>query len=79
MHKENLYQSKWIKQEDDQCFDFYWQHGYAGFSVDKNTMNSKINYINNQMQHHQKVDFQPEYRLFLQEHEQTWDERYVWD
>ena len=31
------------------------------------------------MQHHQKVDFQPEYRLFLQEHEQTWDERYVWD
>ena len=71
--------SRWVKHEDEQCLDFYWQHGYAGFSVDKQTLNSKINYIANQMQHHQLVEFQPEYRLFLEEHEQEYDERYVWD
>ncbi len=71
--------SRWIKHEDEKCVDFYWQHGYAGFSVDRITMDSKINYIKNQMQHHQKIEFQPEYRLFLQENHQTWDEQYVWD
>ena len=71
--------SKWIKHEDEKCLNFYWQHGYAGFSVDRNTMEIKKNYIANQMKHHLKIEFQPEYRLFLKEHEQEYDERYVWD
>ncbi|HZK70940.1 MAG TPA: transposase [Clostridia bacterium] len=71
--------SRWIKHEDEKCVDFYWQHGYAGFSVDRNTLEIKKNYIANQMQHHQKIEFKPEYRLFLEEHEQQYDERYVWD
>jgi REP element-mobilizing transposase RayT len=71
--------SRWIKHEDDRCTDFYWQHGYAGFSVDRITLKSKINYIERQIQHHQKIEFKPEYRLFLDEHEQQYDERYMWD
>ena len=71
--------SRWVKHEDEKCINFYWQHGYAGFSVDKQTLKSKINYIANQMHHHRGVEFQPEYRLFLEEHDQQYDERYVWD
>ena len=71
--------SRWIKHEDEQCINFYWQHGYAGFSVDRNTMAIKKNYIAKQKQHHEAKDFQNEYRLFLQEHEQEYDERYMWD
>ncbi len=71
--------SRWIKHEDEKCVDFYWQHGYAGFSVDRNSLEIKKNYIANQMRHHLKIEFKPEYRLFLEEHEQQYDERYVWD
>lgn len=71
--------SRWIKNEDEKCTEFYWQHGYAGFSVDRNTLDIKINYIRNQMKHHQKMEFQPEYRDFLDEHDQKYDERYMWD
>ncbi len=71
--------SRWIKHEDAQCVNFYWQHGYAGFSVDRYTLAIKIRYIERQVQHHRKTDFQPEYRQFLEEHEQEYDERYVWD
>ncbi len=45
----------------------------------RQTLKSKINYIANQMHHHRGVEFQPEYRLFLEEHDQQYDERYVWD
>ena len=71
--------SRWIKHEDEKCSNFYWQHGYAGFSVDAHTMDQKKKYIANQMIHHQKIEFQPEYRLLLDEHEMTYDERYMWD
>ncbi len=71
--------SRWIKHEEEQCVNFFWQHGYAGYSVDKQTLASKINYISQQMKHHQGIEFQPEYRLFLEEHDQQYDERYVWD
>ena len=71
--------SRWIKHEDDKCTNFYWQHGYAGFSVDKQTMIQKKKYIANQMIHHQKIEFKPEYRLILDEHEITYDEQYMWD
>ena len=71
--------SRWIKHEDEKCTNFYWQHGYAGFSVDGQTMNQKKNYIANQMKHHQKIEFKPEYRLLLDKHEMSYDERYMWD
>lgn len=71
--------SRWIKHEDEKCTNFYWQHGYAGFSVDNQTMNQKKKYIANQMIHHQKIEFKPEYRLLLDEYDITYDERYMWD
>ena len=36
-------------------------------------------YINSQVEHHQKTSFKDEYRAFLSRYEIQFDERYVWD
>jgi len=36
-------------------------------------------YIDRQPEHHRTQSFQDEFRAFLKEHGQTWDERLVWD
>ena len=36
-------------------------------------------YIRNQDEHHRKVTFQDEFRVFLRKHKVAWDERYVWE
>jgi putative transposase len=36
-------------------------------------------YIDQQPEHHQRYDFQTEFRKLLQAHGLEYDERYVWD
>jgi len=38
-----------------------------------------ISDIEKQEEHHQKMTFQEEYRLFLRRYRLAFDERYVWD
>ena len=38
-----------------------------------------ISYIERQDEHHQKIIFQEEYRLFLKRYRLAFDEGYVWD
>jgi len=71
--------SRWIKLNDENCVNFYWQHGYAGFSVDKSRIEQLKRYIGTQKQHHQQKDFQREYLKLLVEHNIEYDERYMWD
>lgn len=71
--------SSWMKEQDKQFADFYWQKGYGAFSVGQSQVNTVINYIKSQKEHHARQDFQSEYRSFLQQCEIEFDERYVWD
>lgn len=71
--------SGWIKEQDKQFTDFYWQKGYGAFSVGQSQVNTVINYIKRQKEHHARQDFQDEYRSLLQQCEIEFDERYVWD
>jgi len=71
--------SRWIKLQDEQCWEFYWQRGYAGFSVDKSSLNRVKNYIANQEEHHEEKEFEKELIALLIEHEMQYDERYMWD
>ena len=71
--------SKWMKQQAPRLKDFYWQNGYAAFSVSQSNVEEVKHYIANQEEHHRKMTFQEELRLFFQRHEITFDERYVWD
>jgi hypothetical protein len=36
-------------------------------------------YLARQAEHHRKVTFQEEFRVFLVRHDITFDERYLWD
>ena len=71
--------SKWIKTKGEAYENFYWQNGYGAFSVNSSELDVVIRYIENQHVHHQKKNFQDEFRGFLIKYNVEYDERYVWD
>ena len=48
-------------------------------SVAESTLESVIEYVTKQDEHHRRLTFQEEYRAFLHRHHVNFDERYVWD
>jgi len=71
--------SKWMKSKDETFKNFYWQDGYGAFSVNPSQVDTVIEYIANQHEHHSKKTFQDEYRAFLKKYKVEYDELYVWD
>jgi REP element-mobilizing transposase RayT len=71
--------SKWIKQLDPRYRGFFWQRGYAAFSVSPSQLEAVLQYIKAQQEHHRTRTFQDEYRELLRTHGIDFDERYVWD
>lgn len=76
---KNVKISSSIKYKELIHRDFEWQKGYGAFSVSQSKLETVKRYIQNQKQHHQKLDFQAEYRRFLEECQIEYDEKYVWD
>jgi len=71
--------SKWIKTKGEKYKNFYWQNGYGVFSVSMSHVERVKKYIENQKEHHKKMDFEKEYIAFLKKYGVKYDERYVWD
>ena len=71
--------SKWAKIEGPKNADFYWQAGYAAFSVSQSNLDEVKKYIENQEEHHRRMTFQDELRALYNRHGIAFDERYVWD
>jgi REP element-mobilizing transposase RayT len=71
--------SKWIKDENPQLADFYWQQGYGAFSVSPSHVDPLSEYIISQEQHHRRETFQDEFRRLCKKYGIEIDERYVWD
>jgi len=69
--------SKWINEKKFLNRKFEWQEGYGAFSYSKSHVNSVINYIKNQEEHHKKESFREEYLTFLKKFEIEYDERYI--
>lgn len=69
--------SKWINENRLTKFRFEWQSGYGAFSYSKSQVSDVIGYIKNQKEHHQKMTFQEEYKLFLEKFQVAYDELYV--
>ena len=69
--------SKWVKTQG--VGNFSWQRGYGAVSISQSQVTDVISYIEKQEEHHQKMTFQEEYRLFLRRYRLAFDERYVWD
>lgn len=71
--------SKWIKTKDEKYANFYWQDGYAAFSVNPQDVDKVVDYITCQKEHHSKKSFQDECRLFFKKYKVKYDELYVWN
>jgi REP element-mobilizing transposase RayT len=71
--------SAWIKTLDPVYSDFAWQTGYGEFSVSPMQVEVVRDYVRKQPEHHQKEDFQSEYRRFCEKNGRPVDERYAWD
>jgi REP element-mobilizing transposase RayT len=71
--------SKWIHETFSEHRLFEWQEGYGAFSIGIGDVERTINYINNQVEHHGKMDFKTEFRAFLKKHGIEYDERYIFD
>src|SRR5215213_9021330 len=47
--------SGWIKDVNPKLAKFYWQGGYAAFSVSQSNLVEVISYIDNQEEHHKRM------------------------
>ena len=71
--------SKWMKSDGPRDPAFYWQRGYAAFSVSTSGVPNMSRYIETQFERHEKLSFQDEVRLLCKLHGIELDERYCWD
>jgi putative transposase len=71
--------SKWMKTKGEHLRNFYWQNGYAAFSVSPLRIETVKNYIENQREHHKKITFQGEVKSLLDKYKVFYDEKYLWD
>lgn len=71
--------SKWMKTKGKIYENFSWQNGYGAFSIGQSNMEALRRYIQNQQEHHRKMTFQDEYRMFLNKYKLSFDEKYIWD
>jgi putative transposase len=58
---------------------FNWQEGFGAFTYSKRQVETVVNYIKNQEDHHKKKSFKEEYYEFLKEYEIEFDEKYLFD
>ncbi|MGC2627122.1 MAG: IS200/IS605 family transposase [Candidatus Udaeobacter sp.] len=60
--------SKWIKTLDPRYRGFFWQRGYSAFSVSPSQLDTVVQYVKAQQEHHRTRTFQEEYRELLSRH-----------
>jgi REP element-mobilizing transposase RayT len=57
--------SHWLNKNFDVPGRFEWQTGYGAFSIGVKDIPRTRDYINNQKQHHKKMDCDTEFNAFL--------------
>ena len=71
--------SKWINERQYVIGKFQWQEGFGAFSYTHWHLDTVINYINNQEEHHKKKSFKDEYLEFLEQFYIEYDEKYLFE
>jgi REP element-mobilizing transposase RayT len=66
--------SRWASAEGH---TFARQEGYGAFSVSSSVIRIAIRYIQNQEEHHKKMDFDAEFVALLKKHGIEFDPKYV--
>jgi len=71
--------SRWIHETYPDLRDFSWQNGFGVFSVSESAVKDVVAYIETQEQHHRRMPFAEEYRLFLEKHKVEYDREHYLD
>lgn len=69
--------SKWIHEKFNDLKIFAWQEGYGAFTVSLSQLSKVKEYIANQEKHHEKMDFNQEYRQLLKMNNIEFTEKYL--
>lgn len=68
--------TNWAKREIQPKFE--WQNGYGAFTVGESQIEYVRRYIQNQEEHHKKVNFEEEFKNLLRKARIEFDEKYLW-
>ena len=71
--------SGWVHKEFCDLAAFQWQAGYGAFSVSPSNARRVIRYIENQQEHHRRMNFEEEYRALLIRHKVPFDPEHFLD
>ena len=74
--------SKWVKSLPEHQHSlkiFYWQKGYAAFSVSQSNIAIVSRYIKNQVAHHKNQSFLDEFKILLMRHQISFEEKHLQD
>jgi REP element-mobilizing transposase RayT len=71
--------SGWVNDRPDQQGKFYWQTGYAAFTISESQLPAAREYVRNQEAHHRGQTFKEELLVLFCKHNIDYDERYLWD
>ncbi len=71
--------SKWINENRWIKGNFKWQEGFSAFTYSKSQIDTVVNYILNQREHHKKKTFREEYLDFLEKFNVDYNEKYLFD
>jgi REP element-mobilizing transposase RayT len=66
--------SKWIHETFSEHQAFEWQEGYGAFSIGVSGIETTVDYIRRQAEHHRQRSFKEELIEFLKKHNQSYDE-----
>lgn len=71
--------SKWVNEQNIFKSKFNWQEGYGAFSYSKSQLDTVVNYILKQAEHHRKKTFKEEYLELLKNFDIEYDNQYLFD
>ena len=71
--------NSFIKEKCFTRYNFQWQEGYGAFSYSHSALDSVIQYIQNQKEHHKKKSFRDEYMEFLRKFDVNFNEEYLFE
>ena len=71
--------SIWMKQQEGGVQHFSWQSGYGIFSLGQSQLQTLLQYIDNQEEHHRTKSFKDELLELLEKYGVDYDEKYLWD
>ena len=71
--------NEWVKTNNVSNYKFEWQKGYGAFSHSRAQLDTVVNYILNQEEHHKKKSFRDEYSEILRKNDIEFKSEYVFE